>query len=150
TQSEGAPGVAGNGRLTALTSAVLLALIVVEVVTVPIIRVLMSVHVFIGVLMIGPLAVKVASTGWRFVRYYTRNPAYRRKGPPRPFLRVLAPLLLISTLVLVGSGIALTTTSPGDPGVLRDVHVLSFLVWSVLVAIHVLAYIRRVPELIAS
>src|SRR5881398_1357528 len=131
-QSEGHPGVAGNERLTALAGAVLLALIVAEVVTIPNIHALMSMHVLVGVLLAGPLAVKTASTGWRFVRYYTKNPAYRRKGPPRPLARALAPLLLISTLVVIGSGIGLVTTSPGNQGVLDPVHKVSFLVWVVL------------------
>ncbi len=150
TRREGHPGVAGNERLTALAGAVLLALIAVELVTIQNIRALMSVHIFVGVLLAGPLAVKIASTGWRFVQYYTNNPAYRRKGPPRPLQRVLSPPLLISSIVVVGSGIGLATTSPGDQGVLHRVHLLSFLVWAVLVGIHVLAYLRRVPGLIAS
>src|SRR5437667_8210571 len=141
--SEGHPGVAGNERLTALAGAVLLALIVAELVTIPTIRALMSVHVFVGVLLAGPLAVKTASTGWRFVRYYMQDPAYRRKGPPRPLSRALAPLLLIATLVVIGSGIGLVTTNPGNPGVLQPLHHGSFVVWAVLVGIHVRAYIRR-------
>jgi hypothetical protein len=144
------PGVAGNERLTALAGAVLLALMVAEVVTVPAVRTLMPVHVFVGITLAGPLAIKTASTGWRFIRYYTNNPAYRRKGPPHPLLRALAPLLLISTLVEVGSGIGLVTTHPGNQGVLARVHLVGFLVWVTVVGIHVLAYIRRVPGLIAS
>jgi hypothetical protein len=63
---------------------------------------------------------------------------------------VLAPLLLIATLVVIGSGIALVTTSPGTEGTLNVVHKVSFLVWAVLVGIHVLAYIPHVPGLIAG
>jgi hypothetical protein len=62
--------VIGNERLTALAGAVLLVLIVVELVTVPTLHALLSAHVFVGVLLVGPLAVKTASTGYRFVRYY--------------------------------------------------------------------------------
>jgi hypothetical protein len=149
-RSDGDPGVAGNERLTALAGAVLLALIVAELVTIPTIRALLSVHIFVGVLLAGPLAVKTASAGWRFVRYYTKHPAYWRKGPPRPLLRALAPLLLISTLVVIGSGIALVTISPADQGALQHVHLVSFVVWAVLVGIHVVAYIRQVPGLIAG
>jgi hypothetical protein len=150
SQGHPGPGVAGNERLTALASAVLLALIVTEVVTVPAVRTLMPLHIFVGITLAGPLAVKTASTGWRFVRYYTNNPAYRRKGPPHPLLRVLAPLLLVSTLVVIGSGIGLVATTPGNQGVLHRVHLVSFLVWVLVVGIHLLAYIRRVPRLIAS
>ncbi len=107
-------------------------------------------HIFVGIALAGPLAVKTASTGWRFVRYYTKDAAYRRKGPPRPFLRVLAPLLLIATLVEIGSGIALVATSPGSVGALLPIHHAAFVALMLLVGIHVLAYIGRVPGLIAS
>src|SRR6266700_2655738 len=39
-------------------------------------------HMFVGLLLIPPVALKLASTGYRFVRYYTASPAYRRKAPP--------------------------------------------------------------------
>ncbi len=89
--------VVGNERMTTLAGAVLLVLIVVELVTVPTLRALLSVHVFVGVLLVGPLAVKIGSTGYRFLRYYTRSPAFVRKGPPRLALRVLSPLILAAT-----------------------------------------------------
>lgn len=149
-RGDGHPGVAGNERLTALAGAVLLALIVVELVTIPTIRALLSLHVFVGVMLAGPLAVKTASTGWRFVRYYTNDAAYRRKGPPRPLPRVMAPLLVISTVVVIGSGIALVTVNPDNQGALQHLHLVSFVAWAALLGIHVIAYIRRVPGLIAS
>src|SRR5207245_97846 len=95
---DGQSAVVGNERTTGLAGAVLLLLILVELVTVPILRALLAVHVFVGLLLAGPLAVKLASTGYRFVRYYRGSPAFVR-GPPRPALRVLAPLLVLTTLV---------------------------------------------------
>src|SRR5258708_35556449 len=56
---EGRSGVIGNERLTALAGAVLLALIVVELVTVANLSAVLAVHVLIGVLLAGPLAVKL-------------------------------------------------------------------------------------------
>ena len=75
--------VVGNERMTALAGAVLLVLILVEIVTSARLRTLLSAHVFVGVLLAGPLAVKIGSTGYRFLRYYTRSPAFVRRGPPR-------------------------------------------------------------------
>jgi hypothetical protein len=98
--------------LTGLAGAVLLVLIVVELATVPTLGALLSTHVVVGVLLAGPLLVKLGSTGYRFVRYYTRSPAYVRKGPPRLPLRLLAPLLVVTTLVVIGSGIGLVVTGP--------------------------------------
>ncbi len=143
-------GVVGNERLTALAGALLLALIAAETATIGNIRALTSVHVVIGVLLAGPLTVKTASIGWRFIRYYTGHPAYRHKGPPRPLQRTLSPLLLVCTLIVISSGTALVTTTPGTYGPLYVTHKASFLAWAVLAAAHLLAYLRRVPRLIAD
>src|SRR5437870_5111244 len=75
--------VVGNERMTALVGVVLLVLILIELMSAAILRVLLSVHVFVGVLLVGPLAVKLGSTFSRFLRYYTRSPAFVRRGPPR-------------------------------------------------------------------
>ena len=142
-------GPIGNERLTALTGAVLLVLAAVEIVTVPTLRAMLSVHFVVGVLLIGPVVVKTASTGYRFIRYYTHAPAYRRKGPPRLVPRITAPVLLASTLTLLGSGIALAFAGPA-PRPLLALHKASFLIWTVCLAIHLISYLRRVPRLVAD
>ncbi|WP_426518999.1 hypothetical protein ACPPVQ_04350 [Diaminobutyricibacter sp. McL0618] len=143
------PGVLGNERLTALAGAVILVLSVIEMITVAALHSLMAAHIVVGTLLAGPVIVKLASTGWRFVRYYTHAPAYRRKGPPRLLPRVLAPVLVASTLGVIGSGIALAITGPA-PRALIVIHVLSFLVWMVTLAIHLVAYLPRALRLIAD
>lgn len=142
--------VVGNERMTALAGALLLLLLVVEFVTSVHLRTFMSAHVFVGVFLAGPLAVKFASTGYRFVRYYMHAPAFVRRGPPPLALRMLAPLLIITTLVVIGSGIGLVVTGPRDAGPLLPLHGFSVLVWVPLFAIHVVAHIRRVPRLVAD
>jgi hypothetical protein len=144
------PGVTGNERLTALTGAILLVLIAIEVVTIPSLSTLLSLHVVAGVLLTGPLVVKIASTGYRFVRYYSGSPPYRRKGPPHPVLRWLAPLLLLSTLVVMGSGFGLVLVDPAHPGPWPELHALSFIVWAAVIFVHVAVYVWRVPKLIAG
>lgn len=141
-------GVVGNERLTALVSLVLLVLIIVELVTSAFLRLWLPAHTVVGVLLAGPLLVKTGSTGWRFLRYYTRVPAYVRRGPPPLVLRVLGPVLLVTTLVMVGSGIGLVVTGPLQPFLLT--HVFSALVWLPLIAVHSLAHLRQVPRSIAS
>jgi hypothetical protein len=103
----------------------------------------LSVHIFLGLLLIPPVALKLASTGWRFLRYYTNSKPYRLAGPPRLLLRLLAPLLVASTLTLFGSGVALIVVGHGG-GPLLQLHAVSFAVWGVLIAIHILAYLTRV------
>src|SRR6476646_1867260 len=135
--------VTGNQRLTALASAVLLVLLVAEIATVPSLRTLIAEHIFIGVLLAVPLAVKLGSVGYRFVRYYAGSPAFVREGPPSPGLRMLPPLLVAMTLLLVGSGLALLAVAPAQAGSLRIIHIFSFLVWLPMAAIHLFAHIRQ-------
>ena len=89
-------GPEGNERLTASSGVVLFVLLAAEGVTILSIRPLLSAHVFIGMLLIPPVALKLASTGWRFVRYYRGAPEYTKKGPPLLPLRLLAPVVLLS------------------------------------------------------
>lgn len=142
--------VIGNERMTALAGAVLLVLLVVELVTSARLRSLLSAHVFVGVLLAGPLVVKLGSTGYRFLRYYTRSPAFVRRGPPHLALRLLAPLLIATTLVVIGSGIGLVVAGPRDAGPLLPLHGFSVLIWLPLMAIHVVAHIQQTPRLVAD
>jgi hypothetical protein len=141
-------GSEGNERLTAASGAVLFLLLAAEGVTILSVRQLLSPHVFIGMLLVPPVLLKLGSTGWRFLRYYTGSSEYRAKGPPLLPLRLLAPVVVSSTLALFASGIALLALGPGrGHGIVLGLHKASFVIWLVATAIHVLAYIRRVPGL---
>ena len=138
-------GVEGNRRLTTLTAIVLLALLAVEGLTVLAgVRSTLSVHVFVGMLLLPPIALKLASVGYRFVRYYTGSTPYRTAGPPPWFLRALGPVVVVSTVALFGSGVALIVLGPGTGSVLA-VHKISFIVWGISTSAHVLAHLRRLP-----
>jgi hypothetical protein len=93
-----------NERLTATTAALLVVLLAAEGVTILFIRPLLTLHIFLGVVLIPPVALKLASSGYRFVRYYTGDASYRFKGPPRLFMRLLAPVLVASTAIVFTSG----------------------------------------------
>jgi hypothetical protein len=135
-------GALGNGRLTALTGAVLLVLLAVEGATIPWIRPLLSVHIFLGILLLGPVALKLASTAYRFVRYYSGGFEYVQLGPPAPLMRVLvAPTQVLSTGTLFGSGVALLAIP--HRGLILGLHKASFIVWFGAMAVHVLAYTAR-------
>jgi hypothetical protein len=95
-------------------------------------------------LLIGPLALKLASTGYRFVRYYTHSARYVRKGPPPTALRLLAPLVVLSTLIVFGSGVALLLAGPSSRAELFPIHKLSFFAWLALTAVHVLWHLPEV------
>jgi hypothetical protein len=139
-------GTTGNERLTAATGAVLLVLLAVIGITIIRLQPLLSVHLFVGMLLIGPVALKLVSTGYRFTRYYTANPRYRRKGPPPMPLRVIAPILVISTLTVFASGVALLFIGPSSRNTLLPIHKLSFFAWVAFVALHVLAHLEKIPQ----
>jgi hypothetical protein len=142
-------GPDGNARLTGSTGALLIVLLGVEALTVLSLDSLLSWHVFIGVLLIPPVLLKLASTGYRFTRYYTGSAPYVAKGPPPLLLRALGPLLVLSIAVLLVTGALLLVQGPGD-GPVRGLHKLSFIVLGSVVSIHVLAHLRKLAGLTAA
>jgi hypothetical protein len=142
-------GVEGNERLTAATAVALVALLAAEGVTILFLRSLFSAHVFIGMLLIPPVALKLGSTGWRFFRYYGGRREYVRRGPPLLPLRLLAPIVVASTVAVFGTGVALLVVGPAG-GVVLGLHKASFAVWLVATGIHVLAHLRRLPGLVVA
>jgi len=92
---------------------------------------------------------KAGSTVYRFTRYYTGAPGYRRKGPPSPLLRLLGPFVLGLSLAVIASGGMLAITGPSGRMWLL-VHKASFMLWLVGMSIHVLAYVKRLPHLIGA
>jgi hypothetical protein len=139
-------GVAGNARLTGGVAAALLVLLAAEGATIPFTGPLLGPHVFIGMLLIPPVLLKLGSTGYRFARYYSGNPPYLRKGPPNIALRVLAPGVVLTTLALFGTGVALLLAGPPS-GTLVFAHKLSFIAWVSLMTLHVLGHVLEVPAL---
>src|SRR4051794_35791361 len=81
------PGVEGNTRLTSVTGVLLIGLLAVEGLTILSIHGLITWHIFVGIVLLGPVLLKTASTVYRFAGYYTGRAAYVRKGPPHVILR---------------------------------------------------------------
>ena len=107
-QAPTAPGVAANQRLTALAGALLVILTAAIAVTILFIQPLLPEHYVVGFVFIPPLALKLASTAYRFARYYAGQPAYRLAGPPPALLRfVIAPVLVLSVLAVFATGLEL-------------------------------------------
>jgi hypothetical protein len=138
--------VAGNARLTGGAAAMLLVLLAIEGATIPLIGSLLGPHIFIGMLLIPPVLLKLGSTGYRFARYYSGNPSYLRKGPPAPLMRLLAPGVVLTTLALFGTGVALLVEGPRT-GSLTFLHRASFIAWFALMAVHVLGHVLHIPPL---
>ncbi len=142
-------GAAGNERLTAMTGAVLLLLLAVEGLTILSIHRLLTWHFFFGMLLIGPVLLKAGSTGYRFLRYYTHAEQYVRKGPPAIVLRLLGPVVLTTSVGVIGSGVALAFIGP-HPSLWLLAHKAFFILWFGAMSIHVLWYAPRLPRLLRS
>ena len=135
--------VATNERITALAGAVLLVLAVAIGITIVRIDDLLAAHYLVGFLMLGPVGLKLATTGYRFVRYYTGSPTYRLAGPPQLLLRLSAPLLVLATIAVFGTGIELWLFGDRFGGGWFQAHVVSFLAWTVTLGIHLLGHTRE-------
>ncbi len=143
-------GVEGNEKLTAMTGAVLLLGFAVEGFTIVSIHSLIVLHFLVGFLLIGPVLLKIASTVYRFARYYTGSRPYIRKGPPAPVLRVLGPLVILTSLGVLGTGVMLAIVGPGHGGPWLFLHKASFVLWFGVMTIHVLSYAPKLPRLLSA
>src|SRR5579875_2607538 len=135
-------GVAGNARLTAATGTLLTLLLLVEGFTILDVRGYITLHAAVGLVLIGPVALKSASTMYRFARYYTGRAPYVRKGPPHIVLRVLGPLVVLTTLAVLGTGVVLLTDH-GSSGTWVSLHQASFIAWIVVTGVHFLGHLRE-------
>ena len=147
-------GPAGNARLTAWTGALLLVLIIAELITLLDVTGLIGWHVGIGIVMVALALMKSASTGWRIMRYYTGQASYVRAGPPPTLLRLLGPLVIFTTLGVLGSGLALIAigeeqsqrsmfTLLGQRISPITIHQVFFILFAVFTGLHLIA--RFVP-----
>jgi hypothetical protein len=142
-----AGGPEGNERLTVLTGLLLIVLLAALGITIVRIGQLIWLHLFLGLLLIGPVTLKLASTGYRFVRYYTANSHYNAKGPPAPALRIMAPLIVVLTMTVFASGVLLLFIGPGSSArsMVLLIHKASFIAWLALTAFHILGHL---PEIV--
>jgi hypothetical protein len=139
-----AGGTDGNERLTVQVGALLLVLLAALGVTIIRIGQLTWLHMFLGLLLIGPVVLKMSSTGYRFARYYTATAAYRRKGPPVIALRVLGPVVVLSTVGVLATGVVLLALGPSSRDTWLLPHKVFFFVWLAAIAVHVLGHL---PEM---
>jgi hypothetical protein len=142
-------GVLGNEQLTAIVAVVLVVLLAVEGATFLDLESMLTVHAFVGMLLIPVVALKLASTSWRMMRYYRGIEDYVRRGPPHIALRALvAPVLVASTVVLFGTGVLMLALGRTQ-GTLVGLHKASFVVWIAAAGAHVLAHALELPRALA-
>jgi hypothetical protein len=136
-------GSRGNEVLTSINAVAVVALIALQLATLLALDSLIRVHLFVGVVLLGPIALKLASTGYRFVRYYTGASDYREQGPPPTVLRVIAPVFVLATIGVFGSGVAMLLDGESTGGRL-DLHVTSVWVWLICLGVHIAFNVREV------
>ena len=83
-------GVEGNSRLTAAAAGLLIVLLAIEGATLPFLRPLLSLHVFVGMLLLGPVRPQTpARPATGFARYHPGSREYvRQRAAPASFMRL--------------------------------------------------------------
>jgi hypothetical protein len=136
--------------LTAVLASILLVLFAIEGATLLSMDSLLGVHAFVGILLVPIVGLKLGSVTWRMVRYYFGHEDYVRHGPPHIAMRaIVAPLIVLSTTLLLGTGIALLALGQTSP-VLVGLHQASFIVWLGATSAHVLGHLLKIPRLIRT
>jgi len=139
-------GPDGNERLTTITGAILIVLLAVIGFTIPQLSQFIWLHLFVGMLLIGPVALKMTSTGYRFIRYYAGNATYRSKGPPQLILRLIGPVVVLTTVAVFVTGVVLLFLGPQHRDPWLMLHKVSFIVWVVFMSLHVLGHLPAVAR----
>lgn len=101
---------------------------------------------------------KVASTGWRIVRYYTGDVPYRQAGPPQMLMRVIGPLVVVTTLSVLATGVLVAIEGPtgrhgstfGLPVSMLFQHKATFIAWLVVMTVHVLGRTVRAAKIVGG
>jgi hypothetical protein len=142
-------GVDGNARLTGFVAVLLFLLLALEGFTILRVHSLLALHIFVGMVLLPLALLKTASTGYRFARYYLGDDAYVRKGAPPILLRLAGPFVVLLTIAVLGTGIAVAVVGRG--GHLLLLHKASFILWFGVMTVHVLGHIfETVPLAIAD
>lgn len=140
---------AANARLVAMTGLALLVLLPLPYVTALSLDLLWRVHYFSGLVLIPLLAVKLAGTGWRALRYYRGDSRFREDGPPHPMPRITAPILVLSTVVLFLSGVEMLLGADRF-GAWSTIHNGAAIVFTGALGLHLLAHLWDTPLEVAA
>ena len=156
-----AGGVAGNRRLTAATGVVLHTLLWIQIASAvlfalmawnivlppgPLHALVRPVHFFVGFMLMPLVAIKLGSTGYRFLRYYTRNERYKIAGPPTRLERALAPVLVASILVVFVSGVEMWGFFNQFGIAWIPVHVIAAITFLVALTMHIVFHVREAHD----
>jgi hypothetical protein len=127
----------GNSRLTGISAGFVLPLFLVEVVTVVLgVKSVITLHVVIGLILLGPALLKLASVTYRIVSYYRSVGAYQQRGRPTVGLRLLGAALGVLFVLLMASGLVLIVGPNGAHSPGRAIHVVTAYLVVLLLVVH--------------
>ncbi len=130
-----------------MAAALLLVLLAAEGLTILRVHSLLTPHVVIGMVLVPVVLVKIGSTSWRFARYYLGDPEYRRKGPPPLLLRLLGPFVVVLTVAVLGTGVALIFSPTTGRSQWLFLHKATFVLWLGAMTLHVLGHLLDTARL---
>ncbi len=129
--------VFGNRALTSWTGLLLLPGLTVVALSGLVFGNFWQLHYVAGLSLVPLLVVKLGSTTYRALSYYMRRAIYRAAGAPEWVGRLLAPALIVSTIVAMATGIWMwSQQSEAQPW--AKLHVLSVLAMGACVGLHLL------------
>jgi hypothetical protein len=141
----------GNARLTGISASFVLPLVLIEVVTVALgVRSVITLHVAVGLALLGPVMLKLASVSYRMASYYRGAKGYAQRGKPAVGLRLLGGALALSFVLMLASGLALIVGPSGAHTAARSIHVVSAYVVVLLLIGHLAVHLRPAGRLASA
>jgi hypothetical protein len=109
-----------------------------------------TLHVVIGLVLLGPALVKLASVTYRMVSYYRGVSEYRQRGKPAGGLRLLGGALAVLLLLLLASGLVLILGPNGAHSAARAIHVVTAYLIVLLLIAHLANHLLQAARLASA
>ncbi len=143
--------VDGNARLTGISASFVLPLILFEVATVVLgVKSVITPHVAVGLLLVGPVLLKLGSVTYRMASYYRGVSEYRQRGKPAGGLRMLGGCLAVLMLLLLTSGLVLIVGPNWAHSEARTVHAVTAYGAVALLVIHLAVHLVQAMRLASA
>jgi hypothetical protein len=136
-------GVLINSRITTMLGGLLFVLLAIEGASIVFIHAYLPMHIFFGMLLVPPILLKIGTTMYKAAKYYGGSPGYKRNGPPPIILRMLGPVVIVLTVIVMVTGIALLIAPVSMRETLFFLHRASFVLWFGAMALHVLGHLKE-------
>jgi hypothetical protein len=142
-------GARGKGVFIARSSALLGMLIlffsIAEIVTVAFLPEALILHIAIGSILGVLIIVKLILNAYRYLGYLKHDHDFRQAGTPRLIMRILSLPLVVTTIVVLGTGMAMVLTGPTAfaTSFLATAHALFAIIWLGLLGYHTFGYWHR-------